>query len=83
MYPDNEAIRNGVELGIRRIKGGYISFAGSLADRYEQHLAEVEQVLEDEEIPELARPTLERFATWLRDEAKKERIAEADEEVNL
>jgi hypothetical protein len=82
-YPHNEIIRSGVELGARRIQGGTITYWGSSADQTESVLAEVMQILEDDETPEAARSWLEEFATFLREKAERERIDEADEEMDL
>jgi hypothetical protein len=82
-YPHNEIIQSGVELGARRIQGGTISYWGSSADQTESVLTEVMQVLEDDETPEAARSWLEEFASSLREKAERERIEEADKEIDL
>jgi hypothetical protein len=82
-YPHNEIIQSGVELGARRTQGGTITYWGPSADQTESVLAEVMQVLEDAKTPEAARSWLEEFATFLREKAERERIEEADEEIDL
>ena len=82
-YPDNRLVQSGVELGACRIRGGAISYWGSSADQTELVLGEVKQVLGDTDTPEAARPWLEGFATLLREKAERQRIEEADEDIDL
>ena len=81
-HPGNEDIQSGLELGARRIRGGFIFFGGSLADQTESVLEEVETVLEDTDMPEAARLWLEDFTAILREKVKRERIEEADEDID-
>ena len=80
-YPDNEDIQDGVALGAERIRGGIISYWGSSADESEAVLSEVEQVLVQDETPEAGRPWLENFVTFLRERAARQRVEEADQDV--
>lgn len=82
-YPNNEDIQDGIALGARRIRGGRIFFSGPSSGQTESVLEDVGRVLKDRETPEAAKPWLEEFAAFLREKAGRERIEEADEDIDL